>query len=54
MTTGWVCLTFWIASNVALAAWRIYVTRALKVATEPGTNRAVFGQPPSRPHAMIR
>jgi hypothetical protein len=22
MTTGWVCVTFWIASNVAFAAWR--------------------------------
>jgi len=52
MTAGWICVTFWIASNVALAAWRLYVTRELKVTTE--TRYAVSGQPPSRPHATIR
>jgi hypothetical protein len=27
MTTLWVCLTLWIALNLAFAGWRSYVTR---------------------------
>jgi hypothetical protein len=31
MITGWmICVTVWIAANVAFAAWRIYVTRDKK------------------------
>jgi hypothetical protein len=35
MTIGWLCITLWIGSNVAFGAWRLYVTREIKVMSEP-------------------
>jgi hypothetical protein len=50
MTTGWICVTFWIASNIALAAWRLYVTRELKVTTETRYElRCIWSAPEQTP-----